>query len=86
MDIIINTILGIGGGYALKYFKDTATGLGSNLIAGAVGGNIVSLIVHFLSQYLSDGGVNGFNVMSLILPFLGGVGGAFFLGFIKEKT
>ncbi len=88
MDIIINTLLGAGGGYALKYINrnEQSSGLWSKLIAGAAGGNLLTLVVSLASHYLSDGGVTGFTIMSLLLPLLGGAGGAFINGLLQKQA
>lgn len=83
--LIINTVAGAGGGYLGNMVKKNALGMVGNLIAGAVGGNILPIIMS-APGLLGDGGgeSGGFNLVSLILSLVGGGAGSLLGGFFKK--
>ena len=44
LPILINTLLGAGGGWLGSLLKKNGLGMVGNLLAGAVGGNVLPLI------------------------------------------
>ncbi len=66
---LINTVVGAGGGYLGNMLKKNGLGMIGNLLAGAVGGNALPLI---LQQVM--GGESGNNMIMTILSSLVGGG------------
>ncbi|HRI59491.1 MAG TPA: hypothetical protein PK228_07200, partial [Saprospiraceae bacterium] len=51
---LINTVLGAGGGYLANMLKKNGLGMVGNLLTGAVGGNVLPLIISALMGAGSD--------------------------------
>ena len=76
---LINTALGAGGGWLGNMLKKNGLGSVGNLIAGAVGGNALPLIVGAL---MSGEGLSG--VLQYLLPLVGGTVGSLLGGLFKK--
>lgn len=83
MSILINTIAGGGGGFLGNMIKKNGLGMAGNLLAGAVGGNLLPLLTAALHimQGNADG---GFNWMGLITSLIGGGAGSLLGGLFKK--
>ena len=78
---LINTALGAGGGYLGNMLKKNGLGNVGNLIAGAVGGNALPLIVGAL---MNGEGLSG--ILSYLLPLVGGTAGSLLGGLFKKAA
>ncbi len=76
---LINTALGAGGGWLGNMLKKNGLGSVGNLIAGAVGGNVLPLIVGAL---MNGEGLTG--VLQYVLPLVGGTVGSLLGGLFKK--
>ncbi|MFN0174559.1 MAG: hypothetical protein ACKVU0_07940 [Saprospiraceae bacterium] len=78
---LINTALGAGGGWLGNMLKKNGLGNVGNLIAGAVGGNVLPLIVGAL---MNGEGLSG--VLQYVLPLVGGTVGSLLGGLFKKAA
>jgi len=80
---LINTLLGAGGGYLGNLLKKNGLGMIGNLLAGAVGGNVLPLI---LGQLMNSGGeaAGGLDIVGMISALLGGGAGSLLGGLFKK--
>jgi len=77
---LLNTVLGAGGGYLGNMLKKNGLGMVGNLLSGAVGGNVLPLIIAAVM-----GGSGGDNmVMNIITALLGGGLGSIVGGLFKK--
>lgn len=76
---LINTALGAGGGYLGNMLKKNGLGNVGNIIAGAVGGNALPVIV---SALMSGEGLSG--ILQYLLPLVGGTVGSLIGGLFKK--
>ncbi len=79
--ILINSVVGGGGGYLGNMIKKNGLGMLGNLLAGAVGGNILPQIVS-MAGLLGDGG--GMDIGSIISALVGGGAGSLIGGLFKK--
>ncbi|MBL7825208.1 MAG: hypothetical protein JNJ57_01165 [Saprospiraceae bacterium] len=81
---LINTALGAGGGYLGNMLKKNGLGMIGNLLAGAVGGNALPLIL----QQVMGGGADGGNnmIMQIVSALLGGGLGSVIGGLFKKPA
>ncbi|MBK9271296.1 MAG: hypothetical protein IPM48_06835 [Saprospiraceae bacterium] len=80
---LLNTLLGAGGGWLGNMLKKNGLGMVGNLIAGAVGGNALPMI---LAQFMNSGSEasGGMDIMSLITASVGGGAGSLIGGLFKK--
>ena len=78
---LINTALGAGGGYLGNMLKKNGLGNLGNLIAGAVGGNALPLI---LNAVMNGEGLTG--ILQYLLPLVGGTVGSLLGGMFKKAA
>lgn len=79
---LINTVLGAGGGYLGNMLKKNGLGMVGNLLAGAVGGNALPMI---LQAVMGNGDTNNM-VMQIISALLGGGAGSLIGGLFKKSA
>jgi uncharacterized membrane protein YeaQ/YmgE (transglycosylase-associated protein family) len=77
---LLNTLLGAGGGYLGNMLKKNGLGMVGNLLSGAVGGNVLPLIV----SALMGGGGSENMVMNIVTALLGGGLGSLVGGLFKK--
>ncbi len=77
---LLNTLLGAGGGYLGNMLKKNGLGMVGNLLSGAVGGNVLPLIV----SALMGGGGSENMVMNIVIALLGGGVGSLVGGLFKK--
>ncbi len=77
---LLNTLLGAGGGYLGNMLKKNGLGMVGNLLSGAVGGNVLPLIV----SALMGGGGSENMVMNIVTALLGGGVGSLVGGLFKK--
>lgn len=79
---LINTVLGAAGAWLMTMLKKNNLGMVANLLSGAVGGNVLPLIV---SALMSGGGAGGsFDIVGMITALLGGGLGSLVGGLLKK--
>jgi uncharacterized membrane protein YeaQ/YmgE (transglycosylase-associated protein family) len=78
---LINAVAGAGGGYLGNMLKKNGLGLVGNLLAGAVGGNALPLILQAVM-----GGDNNNMIMQIVSALLGGGAGSLLGGLFKKAA
>lgn len=78
---LINTALGAAGGWLGNKLKANGLGGLGNILAGAVGGNALPMIVAAL---MSGEGMGA--VMQYLLPLIGGTAGSLIGGLFKKAS
>lgn len=78
---LINTALGAAGGWLGNMLKKNGMGNLGNIIAGAVGGNVLPLVVGAL---MNGEGVSG--ILQYLVPLLGGSVGSLLGGMFKKAS
>lgn len=82
---LLNTLLGAGGGWLGNMLKKNGLGTVGNLIAGAVGGNALPLIIGMLMNKGTEAAATGgFDIMGLITALVGGGAGSLIGGLFKR--
>ncbi len=82
---LLNTLLGAGGGWLGNNIKRNGLGLVGNLLAGAVGGNVLPALTSALGLFATSGGDGGgLNIVNLIISLLGGGAGSLIGGLFKK--
>lgn len=85
MSILLNTVLGAGGGWLGNMLKKNGLGMLGNLLAGGAGGNILPAILGAVGSTVAapsaDGGINW---IGLIMSLIGGTGGSLLGGLFKK--
>ncbi|MBK7230779.1 MAG: hypothetical protein IPH93_00535 [Saprospiraceae bacterium] len=82
---LLNTLLGAGGGWLGNMLKKNGLGTVGNLIAGAVGGNALPLIIGMLMNKGTEAAATGgFDIMGLITALVGGGAGSLIGGLFKK--
>lgn len=79
--ILIHSVLGAGGGYGANMAKPTGQSMITNLILGAVGGNVGNL----LGGVLGVLGTSDFSIGSILTAVLGGGLGTLVGSFLPKK-
>ena len=79
--ILINSVVGGGGGFLGNMIKKNGLGMLGNLLAGAVGGNVLPQIAS-MAGLLGDGG--GMDIGSIISALVGGGAGSLIGGLFKK--
>ncbi|MFN8339373.1 MAG: hypothetical protein U0T36_10190 [Saprospiraceae bacterium] len=78
---LIHSVLGAGGGYGANMAKPNGQGMITNLILGAVGGNVGNL----LGGVLGVLGDSDFSIGSILSALLGGGLGSLVGGLLKKS-
>lgn len=78
---LIRTVLGAAGAWLMNMLRKNNLSPVANLLSGAVGGNVLPLIV---SAIMSGGGTGSFDVVGAITALLGGGLGSLVGGFLKK--
>ena len=82
---LLNNLLGAGGGWLGNMLKKNGLGTVGNLIAGAVGGNALPLIIGMLMNKGTEAAATGgFDIMGLITALVGGGAGSLIGGLFKK--
>jgi uncharacterized membrane protein YeaQ/YmgE (transglycosylase-associated protein family) len=81
--ILINSVLGGGGGFLGNMVKKNGLSLLTNVLAGAIGGN-VGKVLGGLAGILGDGG--DFSIPSILTAVLGGGAGSLIGGLLKKPA
>ncbi len=85
LPILINTVIGGGGGYLGSMIKKNGLGLIGNLLSGALGGNAAALGgAAMLPAILGAAEGGGFNIASLVTALVGGGAGSLLGGLLKK--
>ncbi|MCC6815334.1 MAG: hypothetical protein IT267_02860 [Saprospiraceae bacterium] len=85
MPLLLNTLLGAGGGWLGNMLKKNGLGMIGNLLAGGVGGNLLPMILGAIGSNVAaapEGG--GINWIGLIISLIGGTGGSLLGGLFKK--
>ena len=77
---LINAAAGAGGGYLGNMLKKNGLGMIGNLLAGAVGGNVLPMIL----QAVMGGSDGGSMIMQIVTALLGGGAGSLIGGLFKK--
>jgi hypothetical protein len=81
--ILIQSVLGGGGGFLGNMVKKNGLSLVANLLAGAVGGNLGKVIAG-AGNMLGDGG--DFSIPSILSAVVGGGAGSLLAGLFKKPA
>lgn len=84
---LLNTALGAGGGWLGNMLKKNGLGMVGNLLSGAVGGNVLPLILQAAGLFgaaPADGSGGGLNIMGLLSALVGGGLGSLVGGLFKK--
>lgn len=84
--ILINTVLGAGGGYLGNMLKQNGLGMIGNLVAGGAGGNILPAIIGAVAPTLLGGGDSSNMIVSAITALVGGSTGSLLGGLFKKAA
>ena len=82
---LINTLLGAGGGWLGSMLKKNGLGMVGNLLAGAVGGNVLPLITGALGLFANSGADGGgMDIAGMLISLVGGGAGSLLGGLFKK--
>lgn len=85
MPYLLNTLLGAGGGWLGNMLKKNGLGMVGNLLSGAVGGNVLPMILKaagLVGTAPMEGG--GMDWMALLTSLIGGGAGSLLGGLFKK--
>ena len=84
LPILINTLLGAGGGWLGSLLKKNGLGMVGNLLAGAVGGNVLPLITSAIGLFANSGSSDGgMDIAGMLISLVGGGAGSLLGGLFK---
>jgi len=82
---LLNTLLGAVGGWLGNMLKKNGLGTVGNLVAGAIGGNALPLILGLIMTKGTEAtATGGFDIMGLITAVIGGGAGSLIGGLFKK--
>jgi hypothetical protein len=87
MSLLISSAVGAGGGYLGNMLKGNGLGMIGNLVAGAVGGNALPMILS--AAGMAGGAAAGDSnsmIMSIVTALLGGGAGSLLGGLFKKAA
>jgi hypothetical protein len=84
LPLIINALVGGGGGFLGNLIKKNGLSLIANILSGAVGGSVLPQILSMAGMLAADGG--GMDIGSIVSSLVGGGAGSLIAGLLGGKS